>query len=279
MGFRDKQYVYRKNFINILRDTLRLLFYYEKYFLVSKQIKNEVQVVDRFIQGVSRVNGVNFKYVDLPSFNFIKNELFNLEIYKFHAKNKNPFIIDCGANIGLSVYYFKKLYPDSRIIAFEPDPKVFKVLKENIENLELSNCELLNKALWTSETSVSFFSEGADAGRIENNTKEKSISIDCTVLSKFIDRDVDFLKIDIEGAEFDVLNECKDKLHFVKNLFVEYHSFIDNKQNLSDLLKILTDNGFRYYISSIGITSSHPFLKKNVSIGMDNQLNIFATKD
>ena len=76
-----------------------------------------------------------------------------------------------------------------------------------------------------------------------------------------------------------VLNECKQKLHFVKNLFVEYHSLIDEKQNLTDLLKILTENGFRYYISSIGISSPHPFIKKNISIGMDNQLNIFATKD
>ena len=54
---------------------------------------------------------------------------------------------------------------------------------------------------------------------------------------------------------------------------------ISHRQNLSDLLSILSDNGFRYYISSIGVKSEHPFIFKNETLGMDNQLNIFATKD
>ena len=281
MRLRDKQYIYRKNFTKILKDTFRLFFYYEKYFLASKEVKKSNQEIDRFVEGNGFIGDNLFKYVDLPSFNFIKNELFNLEIYKFKTTKKKPFIIDCGANIGLSVYYFKKLYPDCRIIAFEPDPKVFKVLNFNINNLKLEDCSLHCQALWINEGSISFFSEGADGGRIQmiddkNSTK---MNIECTKLSSFINEEVDFLKIDIEGAEFDVLNECKHKLHYINNLFIEYHSMVNQRQNLSDLLTILTDNGFRYYISSIGIHSAHPFIKKNETLGMDNQLNIFATKD
>jgi FkbM family methyltransferase len=43
-----------------------------------------------------------------------------------------PVIIDCGGNIGLSVLYFKYLFPNSVITVFEPSPPVFEILKENI---------------------------------------------------------------------------------------------------------------------------------------------------
>src|SRR6478672_5618518 len=48
------------------------------------------------------------------------NEIFIEEVYK-QSLPPNPYIIDCGANIGLSVIYLKQMFPDARIIAFEPD--------------------------------------------------------------------------------------------------------------------------------------------------------------
>src|SRR5690606_29753371 len=47
-------------------------------------------------------------------------EIFVEEVYKVQLR-PNPLIIDCGANIGLSVIYFKRHFPDARVIAFEPD--------------------------------------------------------------------------------------------------------------------------------------------------------------
>jgi predicted O-methyltransferase YrrM len=55
------------------------------------------------------------------------------KIYRFNSLITKPLILDCGANVGVSVLYFKRLYPDAEIIAFEPDEDVFAILKQNYE--------------------------------------------------------------------------------------------------------------------------------------------------
>ncbi len=87
------------------------------------------------------------------------------------------------------------------------------------------------------------------------------------------------LKIDIEGAELDVLMECQDELHNVRNIFVEYHSFKANPQQLGTLLDLLENNGFRYQIQNTAFVSKQAFVKKREEYGMDMQLNIYGFKD
>jgi hypothetical protein len=141
--------------------------------------------------------------------------------------------------------------------------------------------KLINRALWNNEGEISFFSEGADGGRIDDKIygEGKLITLKTSQLSNYIDGPIDFLKIDIEGAETEVLKECQHKLHLVKNIFVEFHSMVDSQQTLNEILSILRNSGFRYYISQIGIRSEHPFVHKRVSLGMDNQLNIFGSRE
>jgi hypothetical protein len=128
---------------------------------------------------------------------------------------------------------------------------------------------------------LSFFSEGADAGRLDQNIKDhkNEIEVETICLSEYLNQKIDFLKIDIEGAEYQVLLESKEFLHNVSNLFVEYHSFVDQPQHLSQILDILKSSGFRYYISSIGVKSKYPLISRDQYLGMDNQLNIFAFKN
>ncbi len=71
---------------------------------------------------------------DQASFRLGYSELFNEEIYKFRSQKANPYIIDCGSNMGMSIIYFKSLFPDSRIVGFEADPYVFSFLKKNIQS-------------------------------------------------------------------------------------------------------------------------------------------------
>ena len=47
---------------------------------------------------------------DIASFDLCYDELFVQEMYNFLAKRTNPYIIDCGANLGMSIVYFKELY-------------------------------------------------------------------------------------------------------------------------------------------------------------------------
>ena len=87
---------------------------------------------------------------------------------------------------------------------------------------------------------------------------------------------IDFLKLDIEGAELEVLQDIAGELHRVKHLFIEYHSAIHEPQKLSQLLNVLEKAGFRYYIG--GNPSKSPFTNSVVEEGMDLTLDIFATK-
>jgi len=231
----------------------------------------------RYYSTVIDLFGSKFELVDSESFLYTYVELFENQIYKFSSSNKSPLILDCGANIGLSIIYFKRLYPDSRIIAFEPDPNIFNVLRGNVESFK--DVELINKAVWTSETTLEFMAEGSDGGRlvnIEQNAKKYQVS---TVrLRDYLKEPIDMLKIDVEGAEIALLKDCVNSLHNVKNLFVEYHSFINGKQELNELIDILTNAGFRLYIQSTN-SSPQPFMERKVYLGMDLLLNIFAFRD
>ena len=76
--------------------------------------------------------GYRIRITDGKSFYIQCKDEFIHQIYHFESARKDPFIIDGGSNIGVSILYFKQLYPAARIIGFEPDPAVFKMLEENL---------------------------------------------------------------------------------------------------------------------------------------------------
>lgn len=256
-----------------------LKFLMELLFLKDRKkqlLKYQLKQFPRYT--VTQTNLLNFPItlIDSASFLFMYSEIFEQEIYKFKAETKSPNILDLGANIGLSIIYFKQLYPQSKIIAFEPDPKVFSILSQNIKNLKLDNIELINKAVWTAETTLEFMSEGADGGRLVClDSQFTKYQIETVQLCKYLTQPIDFLKMDIEGAETQVLCDCKDLLKNVRNLFIEYHSFVEQKQTLHTIINILSDNGFRIHIHP-PVTSPQPFYERKIHMGMDMQLNIFA---
>lgn len=234
-----------------------------------------LKALPRYQPTVTRLTGHSVEMVDAASFLFMHGEIFEQQIYCFRASTDEPYIIDGGANIGLSVLYFKSLYPKSRIVAFEPDEEVFNVLQRNVEKSGYTGVEVVCRALWSSETTLSFMREGADGGRISQGSDPESKSIRTVRLRDYLDRKVDFLKLDIEGAETEVLLDCADRLGNVENLFVEYHSFVTKPQTLHTLMEILANAGFRVHIHP-PITSPQPFLDRFVHLDMDMQLNIFA---
>jgi FkbM family methyltransferase len=137
----------------------------------------------------------------LPSFIWQFKEIFVDEIYKFNSKNEEPIIYDCGANIGMSCLYFKILYPKARIKAFEADPIITDVLKLNLARNGINDVEIINKAVWIDYNGVEFGRDGADGGSIY--LMSNKIKVDSIRLKDFLDDEleIDFLKIDIEGAE------------------------------------------------------------------------------
>ncbi len=219
----------------------------------------------------------NFTVPDALSFIWQFKEIFVEEYYRFETNSQTPVIFDCGANVGTSCAFFKKKYPHSRILAFEPNPVVVSFLKANIKNNSLDNIEVINKAVWIDEKGVDLGMEDADASSIYLG--KNRMKVDSIRLKDYLEKEqtVDMLKIDIEGAEVEVLRDCKGSLANVKNIFVEFHSYSNQPQRLSEIVEVLEAAGFRYFImqpeNRVSPLINH-FNKSNPE--MDLQLNIFG---
>ena len=204
-------------------------------------------------------------------------DLFEKEIYNFSATTPSPFIIDCGANIGLGVLYFKSLYPQATILAFEPDKENFALLQKNVQLNQLTNVECRQSAVWIYNGEISFSSAGTEGSQItKDNNGANTIQIKAERLADIIkNQKVDFLKIDIEGAELEVIKDCEPHLKNVKYLFVEYHGKADETEKLYQLLESVK-NHYKVYIKMAADNLTYPFVTKSTGGAFDVQLNIFC---
>lgn len=203
----------------------------------------------RFSISRVKVLGYNIFLNDPRSFYFEFIHIFKNEIYGFHSEKENPLIIDGGGFIGASCLYFKKRYPKANIIVFEPDSNALPILRKNIEVNKLNNITIVEMGLFDKEGEISFLPDNTDGGKIDTGGIHK---IKVTKLSNYINSEIDFLKLNIEGAELNVFEDLdqNDKFKYIRELCIEYHSFKYQKQNLDRILSILTKNNFRYYISN-----------------------------
>jgi len=261
----------------VIRNILKSRF--NKDYRALKRLSKK----QRYTNGEVRIKGFKYSFPDARSFVFMYKELFEKQIYKFKANTNSPYIIDCGANIGMGILYFKQIYPETQVLAFEPEKSIYNSLRKNLKDNNINNVEIVSKAVWKEEAILSFLNEGADANRIEmlgqdENLGEKYL-VEAIRLSKYIDREVDLLKMDIEGAELEVLKEIEPKMNLIKNIFIEYHSFSKQDQRLDELLNILSRNEFRYYIDSPNGISNSPFINRGNFLSMDFFLNIYCYRD
>lgn len=206
------------------------------------------------------------------------NEIFIQRIYEQYLP-PNAFILDCGANIGLSVIYLKKICPTARIIAFEPDPINFELLHKNIQSFKFEHVELMQSAVWKENTILNFSASGSMASGLHVSGKNK-IQVDAVRLKDFLIREIDFLKIDIEGAEIEVLRDIRNDLACVKTMFLEYHGRFDQNTELLEILEIVREAGFEFYLREAAPVYLTPFARKRLgNLPYDVQLNIFCLRN
>ncbi len=223
--------------------------------------------------------GRPFEVRDVPRFLENRFAFFIRELYRFATTEEVPRILDCGASTGLSVCYFKKLYPQSEITAFEPDPLVYAMLQRNCQSWGAQDVRLIPKAVWTCETTLPFPSAGKASGRLdEANTDADVPRVPTCRLRDYLTQRVDLLRLDIEGAEVDVLLDCADLLGQVRNLAVDYHSLFRRPQRLDELVAVLTRAGFRldFRVTS---QSESPLLYRTLRGIVEFQLHIFAFRE
>jgi FkbM family methyltransferase len=235
---------------------------------------------NRYKRGKVKFDGFNFIVADYMSFLFQYKEIFVDEYYRFQSNNDSPVIYDCGSNVGTSCAYFKMIYPNSVIKAFEAEKGIADILKTNIKKNGLTNIEVFEKAIWIDNNGVNLSVEGADGSSVylkKNVQKVNSIRLKDLLESE---SKIDMLKMDIEGAENNVILDCGDSLKVVDNIFIEYHSYTNSKQNLSALLNVLEQNNFRYFIRN-DADRKMPLINRTheSNLPMDLQLNIFGYRN
>ena len=193
-----------------------------------------------------------------------ENIIYSLNIYseifreKHHGKmngfpsKKDSVIVDLGANEGFYVLKAKEIAPNSKIIAVEPNPTAFRVLKKNVKINRLKNVITLNKAVTSKNGKIKFEivkgrSEVGSVKVYEKYRKNlKKIKIDSITLENLCRRykidKIDFLKIDVEGSEVDILKSSKRVLPRVKKAIIEYHNA---QKTINGVKKIMARNNFK----------------------------------
>lgn len=196
--------------------------------------------------------GATLEVPDRRSLWVVLHEILLEEEYYFETRAAAPRILDCGSHFGLAIYYFKRLYPESRITAFEPLPRLREMAQRNIDVNNLRGVELLPYALNNLDGQTTFHISESDsmAGSLTERRRETGdhvvpLTVECRKLSAWLDEPVHFLKLDIEGSEDVVLEEVASKLQNVQHIFCEYHhgAGLDSTR-LPKILNILNDAGF-----------------------------------
>jgi hypothetical protein len=192
------------------------------------------------------IHGIKFTAFDIESSKTLSaiEEEFNSDLMKVNELkfSKNPIIVDIGANVGIVSFYFAKKYPNSKIFAYEPHPVNFQNLLKGIEENKITNIFPFNLAVFSkSGLDVKIFLH-------ENNTSASSVfrflpedpyvEIKTISLEDIIKQNnisyIDFLKIDCEGAEFDILENTEIFYHNelpIENMFIEFHRFMERLEN------------------------------------------------
>jgi len=184
--------------------------------------------------------------------------LFIAREYRFTPASSRPRIFDCGSNIGLSILYFKKEFPDCTITAFEPDPRTFELLRRNVESNRLTGVALRNQAVCGARGPVEFYNDPAHPGSVVMSLRAECglpsrEKVEGVLLSDCIESEVDLLKLDIEGAELDVVEELarSGKLIHIDQILVEYHPALHlETDGFSRLCGVLEKQGFVWAVRS-----------------------------
>ena len=262
---------------------LKILFKGFYFFAGNKYYRKFLWLVlfyssrKRYKQIQLKVAGYHLLIADNLSFIWQFKELFADNIYCFASGTDKPLIYDCGSNIGLSCLYFKKLYPLSRIKAFEADPEIAAILKKNISKNNIKGVEIFDNAIWIKDEQINFIAEGADRGFISDSGSNAKMQVQAIRLRTLLEKEdhVNMLKMDVEGAETTIIEDCRDVLFKIDNIFIEYHSFNNKEQNLEKILVVLKENNFRYYIQAANNRKT-PLINTGKETAMDFQANIFA---
>lgn len=198
----------------------------------------------------------------------LRNEIYNknfseANFYRKLIEVESPIIIDIGAHTGESVEFFSEIFPSANFYSVEPDPESYKKLINNVS----SNVTTLNAAVGSSNKTLSFYQyekshlnslypinkSSKDSLGYAETCVEKKIEVFCVTLDNLVDKfglsdkEIDLLKIDVQGAELDIFSSGQNALKKINNITLELNlfDFYEKKNNFLSLESLL--HGFELY--------------------------------
>ena len=185
------------------------------------------------------------------------------EIIRYFNTKQGDIVVDVGAHIGrYTIIASKRVGENGKVIAIEAHPGNYEMLNRNIELNGLTNITTLNYAVYSKETKIKLYVPDEELGytmhhsimfsylspkySLKGKENEKFIEVNANTLDNLlqqngISQEVNWIKIDVEGAEFEVLKGATDILYKSKDisLLIEVHNPYDTNhyKQIIDFLK------------------------------------------
>jgi FkbM family methyltransferase len=186
------------------------------------------------------------------------DEIWGYRKYDYFGYRVHPddIVVDIGGNIGVFATYAAAVCRASRVLVFEPFPENFALLTRNVEENGLRMVTCVNEAVCGVRGQLPFRIHSTDAGShslAALATEQDSgtvIEVHCCTLADVFDRfdldRIDYLKMDCEGAEYDILDgSAVPLLERVRRISMEYHKH--PSRGPQDLEALLSKSGFEVY--------------------------------
>jgi FkbM family methyltransferase len=198
------------------------------------------------------INVVKFGRIETPEDKFIPKIL-----------KKGDIVLDIGAHWGgFSVCFANLVGNEGKVFSFEPSSKNYRILRKNIQINKLSNIEVSKYAVGDKEDFVKLKIASTSSGHnsiardnllFEKEEVVKQIKIDKFLKEKEI-KNINFIKIDVEGYELEVLKGMKETIRNQNNfwMFLEYSPVFMDKEKALELLEFLMENFTDVYIGNKG---------------------------
>lgn len=209
-----------------------------------------------------------------PSFKFSIKKLYS-DADRICCLNYKPLnndvIVDVGAGVGTELIYFiEKIGKGGKLINIEASPSTFHLLKELTLKNNLSNVLNFNLAISNQNGSI-WIEENSEHEKAQVNTSEKGVEIKALTLDQFVINNnisvINFLKVNIEGAEYDMIDGMIETIKITKHVAISCHDFLfDNKDRIRNkALTFLKANGFTTFENKTGhqVVDSWVYGKKN----------------
>jgi FkbM family methyltransferase len=155
-----------------------------------------------------------FEFADLGDYGLV-HEIFLSDAYDRPLPHTVHTVFDLGANVGVSALYFRLRHPDAIIHCFEPDPDNVARLQRNADLL--SQTHVHDFAVWSARETLTFYVDphrGSSSSAFAVRSRQNAVSVEaCTLTDAFDEAGVEqvgLLKVDVEGAEEEVLTAFDD---------------------------------------------------------------------